>query len=325
MRLDRFDLNLLVTLDVLLEECNVTQSATRLHIEQSSCSAALARLRDYFGDELLVPVGRQLVRTPLADTLVEPVRQVLGLARTTLARRPGFEPASAERRFVVCASDYAITVFLASVARQVSALAPGLRLDIRNPGRDVFERFQRGEVDLLFMPELYLGASQAPRHELFRDTHVCLVCKDNPRVGPEPLTLEKYHALGHLAVRFGDEDSVAFEEWFLPRHGQQRRIELTVHSFSMVPHLLPGTERIATLHRRQAAHFARQYPVRMVDVPFDMPPLVETMAWPPHRMHDPAHQWLRQLVQDQVAALQDAGGEPTPGRSDTRSNIRDKT
>lgn len=304
MRLDRFDLNLLVTLDVLLEECNVTQAAARLHIEQSSCSAALARLRDYFADELLVPVARQLVRTPLGDSLVEPVRQVLGLARTTLARRPGFDPASAERRFVVCASDYAITVFLAAVAQRATAMAPGLRLDIRNPGRDVFDRFQRGEVDLLFMPELYLAASQAPRLELFRDTHVCLVCKDNPRVGPGLLTLDRYHELGHLAVRFGDEDSVAFEEWFLPRHGRQRRIEMTVHSFSMVPQLLPGTERIATVHRRQAAHFVRQHPVRMVEMPFDIPPLVELMAWPPHRMHDPAHQWLRQLVQDQVASMQ---------------------
>ena len=316
MRLDRFDLNLLVTLDVLLEECNVTQSATRLHIEQSSCSAALARMRDYFGDDLLVPVGRQLVRTPLADSLVAPVREVLGLARAALARRPGFDPASADRRFVVCASDYAITVFLAAVARRVSSLAPGLRLDIRNPGRDVFEQLQRGEVDLLFMPELYLGASQAPRLELFRDTHVCLVCKDNARVGAQALTLEQYHTLGHLAVRFGDEDSLAFEEWFLPRHGQQRRIEMTVHSFSMLPLLLPGTDRIATLHRRQAVQFARQHPVRLVDMPFDMPPLVEAMAWPPHRMHDPAHQWLRQLVQHQVAALPGPGEQPPAAPSD---------
>lgn len=316
MRLDRFDLNLLVALDVLLEECNVTQSAARLHIEQSSCSAALARLRDYFGDELLVPVGRQLARTPLAETLIDPVRQVLGLARTTLARRPGFDPASAERRFVVCASDYAITVFLADVARHAAALAPGLRLDIRNPGRDVFERFQRGEVDLLFMPELYLTASQAPRLELFRDTHVCLVCQDNPRVGPGMLTLDRYYDLGHLAVRFGDEDSVAFEEWFLPRHGRQRRIEMTVHSFSMVPPLLQGTERIATLHRRQAAHFARLHPVRLVEMPFQMPALVELMAWPPHRMHDPAHQWLRQLVHDQVARMSGAADGPPQARSD---------
>ncbi len=103
MRLDRFDLNLLVVLDALLEERNVTRASKRLHIGQSAASAALARLREYFGDELMVPVGRGLMPTPLAQSLAEPVRDTLLRARATIARKPAFDPASAERRFMVCA------------------------------------------------------------------------------------------------------------------------------------------------------------------------------------------------------------------------------
>ena len=115
MRLDRFDLNLLVVLDALLEERNVTKASERLHIGQSAASGALGRLRDYFGDELLVPVGRKLTLTPLAQSLVEPVRDTLLRARATIARKPGFDPATAERRFSICASDYVTTVLLAAV------------------------------------------------------------------------------------------------------------------------------------------------------------------------------------------------------------------
>jgi DNA-binding transcriptional LysR family regulator len=302
MRLDRFDLNLLVALDVLLDECSVTRTAARLHIGQPATSAALARLREYFGDELLVLVGRRLVRTPLAESLVEPVRATLMQARATLARKPGFDAQSAQRRFLVCASDYAVTVLLAEVVRRARGLAPGVMLDIRNPAHDVFDVFERGAIDLLFMPEPYLAASPAPKARLFEDTHVAVVSADAPPEGA-PLTMERYLDRRHVAVHYGNEDSNAFEERFLPRHGKQRHIDVTVASFSMVPLVLTGTDRMATLHRRQAEHFARHFPLRLLDLPFEMPPLVELMAWPAHLQDDPAHAWLRKLVQDCAAKL----------------------
>jgi DNA-binding transcriptional LysR family regulator len=103
--------------------------------------------------------------------------------------------------------------------------------------------------------------------------------------------------LGHVAVRFGDERSTTFEEWFLPRYGRQRRVEGSVDNFSTLPLLLVGTQRVATLHRRLALHFTRMLPLRIVDAPFEMPPLVELMTWPRHLAHDPAHAWLRNQVQ----------------------------
>ena len=307
MRLDRFDLNLLVALDIILDECNVTRASVRLNVGQSAASAALARLREYFGDELLVPVAGRLVRTPIAESLVEPVRDILMRARATLAQRPGFDPASCDRRFLIYASDYAMSVFLSDVVRRVSQLAPSIRLDLRSSMHEVIDVFGRGTIDFLFLPEPYLSTLSAPRERLFEDSHVCMVWAGNTEVSGDTLSLERYMSMGHVAAHFGGESSVAFEEWFLPRYGKQRRVELSVDNFATIPLLLMGTNRIATLHRKQADHFARYLPVRLLETPFALPPLVEVMSWPAHLDQDPAHAWLRAQIQSCVAPLAGVG------------------
>jgi DNA-binding transcriptional LysR family regulator len=302
MRLDRFDLNLLVALDALLDERNVTRASERLHIGQSAASAALARLRDYFGDELLVPVGRRLELTPLAQSLVEPVRDALQRTRAALALKPGFDPATAERRFAVRASDYVTTVLLGEAVRRLAEQAPRVALDIRSPPADVAEVFDRGGIDLLVMPEQYASRIAHPQERLFADEQVCMVWEGHRSVGTT-LGFEQYMELGHVAVRFGDERSVAFEEWFLPRYGRQRRVESSVDNFTTLPSLLIGTQRVATLHRRLALHFAATLPLRVLDAPFDMPALVEMMVWPRYVDADPAHRWLREGVSRASAAM----------------------
>lgn len=299
MRLDRFDLNLLVVLDALLEERNVTRASERLHIGQSATSGALARLREYFGDELLVPVGRTLMLTPLAQSLVEPVRDTLLKARATIARKPNFDPATAERRFLLSASDYVTTVMLGEAIRRIAQMAPLVRLDVRSPVNQVMEVFDRGGMDLLVMPEHYTAQIKHPQERWFTDEQVCMVWSGNTAVG-EALTFDAYMAMGHIAVHLGDERTASFEEWFLPRYGKQRRVEGSVDNFSTLPLLVIGTQRIVTLHRRMAEHFAQHLPLRVLKAPFDMPPLVEMLCWPRHLEHDPAHQWLRGVLLDCV-------------------------
>lgn len=300
MRLDHFDLNLLVMLDALLEERNVTRASQRVHIGQSAASAALARLREHFGDELLAPVGRRLELTPLARTLVQPVRDTLLRARATIARRPGFDAATEQRHFVVCASDYVVTVMLAAAVRRIAAEAPGLVLDIRSPPKNLAEAFDRGTIDLLILPEQYVARLGRPFVRLFEDSHVCMVWSQHGSVGAA-LSFEQYMALGHVAVRFGAAHEVDFEDWFVPPAARQRRIEGSVDNFATLPSLVIGTQRVATLHARMAMHFARLLPLRVLPAPFELPPVVETMAWPPHLEHDPAHIWLRRVIQECAA------------------------
>lgn len=292
MRLERFDLNLLVVLDTLLEERNVTRASKRLHLGQSATSGALARLRSYFGDELLVPTGRTLTLTPLAQSLVEPVRDTLLKARATIARKPNFDPSTAQRRFTLSASDYVTTVMLAPAMARMAQQAPCVSIDIRSPVSGVVEVFDRGAIDLLVMPTQYTAQIRHPQQCWFEDEQICMVCANSLHVGAE-LSFEAYMALGHVTVHLGDERSTSFEEWFLPRYGQRRRVEASVDNFSTLPMMVIGTNRIATLHRRMAEHFARYLPVRLIKAPFEMPRVVEMMCWPRHLEHDPAHQWLR--------------------------------
>lgn len=302
MRFDKFDLNLLVALDALLNERNVTRASERLHISQSGASAALSRLREHFADELLVPVGRTLVLTPLAQSLVQPVHEALLHVRSVLTQQPQFDPATAERRFTVCASDYGTTILLGHVVQRLASLAPHMAIDIRRPPKDVMQSFEKGGVDLLLLPLQYVENLPHPSEPLFEDDHVGVVWSGHTSI-KDDFSLEQYMEQGHVVVRFGDERSVSFEEWFLPRYGQQRRIACSVDNFSTVPLLLIGTQRVATLHKRMAQYFARDLPLRLVPLPFSMPSLVEAMSWPRHLENDPAHKWLREQLHFCVSLL----------------------
>lgn len=322
MRLDRFDLNLLLAFDVLLDECNVTRAAERLHIGQSAASAALARLREYFGDELLTPVGRELRPTPLARSLIEPVRDVLLRARAALTLRPEFEPASAEREFTICASDYTNAILLADAVQRVATQAPRIALHLKSLPRDLFDQFERGSIDLLVLPDLYASRLDHPQVRLFTDTQVCLAWSGNTAIG-ETLSLDQYFDLGHVSVRFHLPGDTAFEEWLFPQHRTRRRVEATVDAFSLVPRMIVGTQRLAVIHRRLAEMAARELPVRILEIPVELPTLVEKLCWPRHLDADPAHRWLRETLLD----CADAMPKPTlpPGSIESTHPVRPRT
>src|SRR5687767_5141559 len=107
MRFERLDLNLLVALDVLIEERSVSVAANRLFLSQPALSGALNRLREYFNDELLVQSGRQMILTPKAEELRAPVREALMFIRSRITTPSDFDPATAQRKFILVASDYA--------------------------------------------------------------------------------------------------------------------------------------------------------------------------------------------------------------------------
>lgn len=302
MRLDRFDLNLLVVLDVLLEERNVTRASERLCIGQSATSAALSRLRAYFEDPLLVQVGRKMQPTPLAQSLVAPVRDVLMRARAAVSLRPVFDPSEIDRAFTIAASDYATGLLLAPTVSSLARSAPGMRLDIGSIPEDIKLEFERGGIDLLIIPEQYASQIKHPQTEILQDEHVCMMC-ENEAENIESLTMDEYLDRGHVAIKLGDEASLAFEEWFLPRFGRQRRVECTIDQFSLAAALVAGTSRVVTLHRRLAVRMAEVHPVKLIPAPFDMQPLREFMVWPHYLDEDPAHRWLRQAVQSVCGTL----------------------
>jgi DNA-binding transcriptional LysR family regulator len=306
MDLHLFDLNLLVALDALLTERNVTRAGSRLNLSQPAMSGALARLRHHFHDELLVSVGRSVGRqmqlTPAAEELVTPVREILQHVRVILGSKAAFEPATATRHFSMAVTDYVTEIVMADVLRTARRHAPGITFEFRPVGRRASEDLESGELDFLIAPEGYVSSGH-PHEVLFDDTFTCVVWANNKTVG-RTLTLEQYLDLGHVAVNVaGNEPPRNYDEHYLRQCNCKRRIEISVPAFSLAPQLVVGTDRVATLTTRLAAKYAEILPLRLLPLPIDMPPMVEMLQW--HKVYewDPAHRWFRHLLKTAVQAL----------------------
>lgn len=298
MHFHKLDLNLLVALDTLIEERSVSRAADRLNLSQSAMSSALSRLRDYFGDELLVPVGRRMEPTALALSMAPSVREILQRIRVTIQSRPSFDPATAQHRFRIMTSDYLIEVLLADAVRELAAAAPGVQLQVLPSGDVSHALFLKGDVDLIIVPESY-ATPEHPSSVLFEDTYSCVVWSGNTSVR-EPLTMEQYLAMSHVVVHFGRDQLTTIERWLAEQRpepeGIERRVDIIAPSFGVVPHLIVGTQRIATMHTRHARLYERLLPIRVLAPPPGFPTLRETMQWHRHLDTDPAIRWLVDML-----------------------------
>ena len=300
MRFERLDLNLLVALDVLIEERSVSAAAKRLHLSQPAVSGALNRLREFFADELLVQSGRQMLLTAKAEDLAVPVRQALTLIRTRITTPAVFDPASAERTFALIASDYAFNVLLADVVAEVAQLAPGIGFEIIPPEPRSIERLERGELDLAVTIETHL-VPDFPRLPLYEDEHAVICWSGGPHAAG--IDADGFIAAGHAVAYFGPARLTAFSETWFDRQGLERRIDVRVPSFTMLPQAVVGTTRVATLQRRYAEYYARFLPITVLPMPFDIPLLREMVQWHPMRDRDDGLKWLIDLIRRHASAL----------------------
>jgi DNA-binding transcriptional LysR family regulator len=311
MDLHLFDLNLLVALDALLRECNVTQAGNRLNLSQPAMSGALARLRTHFQDDLLVSVGRRMVRTPLADELVQPVRDILLQVRGTLESRSGFEPATSTRHLSIAASDYVIAILLADALRRVRGEAPYMTFELRALGPRATETLDGGELDFLIGPAGN-ESDNHPTEVLFEDSFTCVAWAGNNVVGAT-LSPEEYLNLGHVVVNVAENAVGNVDERYLRKTKLRRRVEISTPSFLLAPQLVLGTNRVTTINTRLALKYVQILPLKLVALPIEIPPLVEVLHW--HRAHnqDPAHIWFRRILREAVAELPSTEPERTAG------------
>lgn len=300
MRFERLDLNLLVALDVLIEERSVSVAAKRLFLSQPAVSGALNRLREYFRDDLLVQVGRQMMLTPKAEELRGPVREALMLIRTRITTPTEFDPATAERRFTIVASDFVYTVLLAPVFAEAARVAPNITFDVQNTSRRGQEMMDRGEADLMITIAGYLS-EEYPQKRLFEDEHAVIAWSEG-RYGAA-LTEEDFREAGHAVVLFGRERHPAFTETFFEQKGVNRRIQVRVPTFSALPAAVLGSDRIATMFRRHAEHFARLQPISIHQPPLPLPNVVEAVQWHSFRADDAGLKWLLELLTRRAAEL----------------------
>jgi DNA-binding transcriptional LysR family regulator len=303
--LRRVDLNLLVAFEALVTERSVTRAATRLGVGQSAMSSTLGRLRKLLGDRVLVRDGRGLVVTPLAESLLEPVRGILLDIEEVLAQRNNFDPTTDARTFSILVMNYPLTyTFLHPLLARLDAEAPRVRLHIEPAADDFAERLQRHEVDLLIVPrEVYPGYHNFPHRVLFTDRYVVAVDRDHPEVGNE-ISYEQFCTLPYLATWSGHFRSLA--EMQLDLLGVPRNVEVMTE-FGIASFLLRGTRLITVIHERLARRIADLANLKLLKVPVDgLPPTTEMMVWTNRTEADAGHRWLRRRLQD--LAVEITGG-----------------
>ena len=305
MQFSHFDLNLLRALDALLTERSVTRAAERLCLTQQALSGALQRLRQYFDDELLVRIGRQMELTPLGEALLEPVHSVLRQVHLALETRPSFEPAASRMAARIATSDYATFVLLPQLMRTLTNEAPGMTCNVERLDEASFQALENGDLDFCLAPNewslfgTYRPSPEIRTAELFSDDYVCVVDAAHPDVG-ESISLADYERLPHNCARFGRGVTTWVEQGWREA-GLAVRIAATVPNFSTVMHMLPGTPLIATVQRRLANTFAPTLGLSVFECPFPFEPLSWHMVWHARSDDNPGHGYLRAALR--AAAL----------------------
>ena len=289
----RLDLNLLVALDALLAERNVTRAARRLHLSQPALSAQLQRLRDLLGDPLLVPAQRGMTPTKRALELQAPLHEALEGVRAALATGAGFDPATARLTISVAASDYMQYAVLMPLAFQLRREAPGLRLAWRAlDGAQLAAQAERGEVDLAFLtPES--APEQMRSRKLLDERYVVIVRKGHPHVSA-PIDLDQLCALDHVVVSPSGGGFTGPTDAALAAHGRERRVVLSVPSFLMVPELVARSDLAALVPERIARDRADR--LQLLEPPVPVPGFAITMVWHRRAARHPALTWLRERV-----------------------------
>ncbi|WP_460071540.1 LysR family transcriptional regulator [Streptomyces sp. YKOK-I1] len=299
MNLSRLDLNLVLALRALLEERNVTRAGERIGLSQPAMSAALARLRRHFDDELLARTGNAYELTPLGVALRDRSATACDLLERVFASQAEFEPAVENREFTLLASDYGAAVFGAALARSVHREAPGIRFTFRNPTPDVVENTATtlSTVDGLLLPHGVIDGF--PAVDLHQDRWLCLVADDHPDVGHD-VTLDHLARLPWAVYQRPYDAPVARQ---LSMLGISPRVEVSVQTFQLLPHMVEGTRRVAMIQERLARKAVRAAAVRVLPCPFEAVPVQEALWWHPVHAQDAAHIWLREKCAEVGATL----------------------
>ena len=291
----RLDLNLLLTLETLLAEQNVTRAAERLHLSQPAVSAQLNRLRDLFGDPLLVPAQRGMVPTAKAVELLSPLRHALEGVRSTLAEHHrSFDPAHGRLIVSIACTDYLQRTVVQPLLIALRSSAPGVRLAVRHLNPQQLEsQMAVGEVDVALMTP-----SDGPhtlRHSpLYEERYVLIARRGHPRVR-RGLSAEDFAQLEHVVVSLqGGGFRTAVDEG-LAALGHGRKVALSVPSFLPVPELVAQTDLVALVPDRLLLDGDRAA-LKVVSPPFPVAGFAVGMLWHERNHGHSGHRWVRERI-----------------------------
>jgi DNA-binding transcriptional LysR family regulator len=298
--LARVDLNLLLAFDALYAERSVTRAARRVGVTQSAMSHLLRRLRELFDDELFCKGPQGMTPTPHAELLSGPVHKALAEVSAALSARPRFDPATAERKFVLVASDYIQFVLLPGLLARLVREAPGVRLQVRGMSDEVGAQLRSGAVDLLLGALPAEGALRQRR--LFHEHFVCVLRAGHP-LAREPLALtkEQYAGLRHILVS-PQGSGPNWVDPVLAAEGLRRDIVISLPNYLVAPLLVQDSDLIVTLAARIATRLGQLLPLCTLTPPLAIPGFTVSAYWHERFDPDPAHAWLRGVIAELAAS-----------------------
>ena len=301
------DLNLLVSLDVLLDECSVRAAAKRARISPSAMSHTLSRLRDLLGDELLVRAGRQMVPTPRAEELAVPIKELLAQATAVLSAAAEFDPKQLRRRFRIVCTDHVAAVLFSPAERTLQPEAPGVDLVLVPLTRDTMADLRRGSVDAAIgvFPE---APGEIRMRRLFSDRFVTVCRPDHPRLAANAeLSLDAFLSESHILVApRGTPEGLV--DRVLDSQGLERRVSRAFPSFLAAIWHVATTDALLTVSRRLVKTMAERVPLRGFTPPVPLEDYTMMLAWHPRVDKSVEDRWFRSVLVRTAEQLDHLGG-----------------
>jgi DNA-binding transcriptional LysR family regulator len=292
MNLNAIDLNLFVAFDVIYAERNLTRASEVLNITQPAVSNTLARLRATFGDKLFVRSGNAMVPTPVAQSLVGPVRQALRQLRASVDQLKSFDPGTSEKIFNISLGDATATILIPELAAEVRRLAPHVKINCSQVDRrEIASELASGELDFaLDIPELEKPDLNGV--DLLQDRYVCVLRQGHP-FAKRTLTLEDYLALEHVMVS-SRRRGRGHVDIALARIGRQTNTVMRVPHSQPALHAVMSSDMAVTMSLSLAA----RYEVIRKKLPFEVAPVRTVLYWHRNADHDPANIWMRRQISE---------------------------
>jgi DNA-binding transcriptional LysR family regulator len=292
----RSNLNLLPSLQALVEERSITRAANRMFLSQPAMSRVLDKLQELFDDKLLVRTRNGLEPTRLAQQVYEKLERTLPAIEEVL-RGVEFNPKESTDHFRIGMTDHVALTLLPPLMRVISQVAPEIRIEIFAWDENSFRKLETNALDLV----IWVNQAPAPLRSspIYSDRSVCVVRKGHP-LGNRRLTAKRYLQLKHLVISLVGAQQGSLEQ-ALNRLGYRRNARLTIPFFTAAAQIIENTDMVATLPHRLAKRFSQNFKTRCVPISIKLPEIRYIQVWHPRNDDDPAHRWLRQLVQNSAA------------------------
>ncbi|WP_026959515.1 LysR family transcriptional regulator [Aliagarivorans taiwanensis] len=298
MQLGKVNLILLNALYHLLNERSVSRAAEQMHISQSAMSKHLSKLRDLFGDPLLVRVDGQWQTTDRGQALKTQVASVLE-SIDSLLQQQAFEPGKCQRTIRFATSDYVSAHLLPPLLAQVFEQAPQLKIELLNWDDSTPHQLSQGAVDIgMTLPPKDSGDFHA--RALGEDKLVCMMRNDHPYLALSDPQASDYCRFAHASVHSGADKFSSIDK-LLRAQGQSRQIQLQGISYAATLELVTETPFILTLPEKIARHYHDRHPRLVItSLPLKQQAFEFSLIWHHRQHHDPAHQWFRQTLIEQL-------------------------